>query len=81
MWSIPRLAGTHGERIKGFPTQLPEKLLQPVIGCAADPGDLVIDPFSGSATTGAVCLNLGRRYVGIELEERFCVLAGARLSG
>lgn len=65
-WDIKRLAGTHEERIKGFPTQLPLDLLRLIIGCASDPGDLVVDPFSGSGTTGHVAIELGRRYVGIE---------------
>jgi site-specific DNA-methyltransferase (adenine-specific) len=80
VWIIPRVAGTHRERIKGFPTQLPEELLRRVVGCASDPGDLVIDPFSGSATTGAACLELGRRYIGIEQSKDFADRSRRRLS-
>ena len=54
VWIIPRVAGTHSERIRGVPTQLPMELLRRVIGCSSNPGDLVIDPFSGSGTTAAV---------------------------
>jgi DNA modification methylase len=43
------------------------ELLRRVVGCAWDPGDLVIDPFSGSGTTGAVGLEIGRRFIEIEL--------------
>ena len=49
--AIPRLTGTCNERIPDFPTQLPLALLEPIIQCASDPGDLVLDPFSGSGTT------------------------------
>lgn len=82
VWTdIPRLAGTHRERIPTFPTQLPEALLLRIVGCASDPGDLILDPFSGSATTGAAALRLGRRYIGIEKQERFAHLSTLRLKG
>ena len=71
VWTFPRVAGTHRERIAGFPTQLPVKLLNRVVACASEPGDLVIDPFSGSGTTGRACIGIGRRFVGIELSEGF----------
>lgn len=76
---IPRVAGTFGERIEGFPTQLPLALLAPIVGCASDPGDLVIDPFSGSATTGAACVGSGRRYLGIEKNSTYVDLSKSRL--
>lgn len=85
VWAIPRLAMTHAERIKApdgrsaFPTQLPLELLRRVVACAPEPGDLVLDPFSGSATTGAACIGLGRRFVEIEVSERFAGLARRRL--
>jgi site-specific DNA-methyltransferase (adenine-specific) len=80
VWSdIPRLAGTHRERIKGFPTQLPLALLSRVVACASNPGDLVLDPFSGSGTTGVAALQLGRRYLGIEKQPHFADLARQRL--
>jgi hypothetical protein len=66
VWEIPRLVGTAKERLPGFPTQLPLALLRPIIACCSDPGALVIDPFSGSGTTGAACVELGRRYLGFE---------------
>jgi site-specific DNA-methyltransferase (adenine-specific) len=79
VWMIPRLTGTCAERIPGFPTQLPLALLLPIVGCASDPGDLVLDPFSGSATTGAVCLELNRRYIGIERSQEYVELSRLRL--
>jgi len=80
VWDIPRVCGTFKERIKGFPTQLPVELLRRVVACASDPGDLVIDPFSGSGTTGAACIGLDRRYLGIELSPEFARLSTDRLS-
>lgn len=79
VWMIPRLAGTHRERIPGFPTQLPVKLLRPIVGCASNPGDLVLDPFVGSGTSGQAALELGRGFVDIEGNERFAEQARIRL--
>jgi len=80
VWIIPRVAGTFKERVKGVPTQLPLELLMNVVGCASDPGDLVVDPFSGSGTTGEACIRLGRRFLGIEKSPRFAELSRTRLS-
>lgn len=81
VWQIPRVAGTFGERVPGFPTQLPLALLLPVIGATSDPGDLVLDPFNGSGTTGEAAIRLGRRYLGIEKQPEFARLALQRLKG
>lgn len=78
--AIPRVCGTPNERIPGFPTQLPLALLRPIVGCASDPGDLVIDPFCGSATTGVAAAELGRSFIGIEVQPRFAELARERLT-
>ncbi len=77
---IPRLAGTHAERLPEFPTQLPLDLLRPIVGAHSDPGDLVLDPFSGSGTTGCACIELGRHYIGVELSEKFADLSRNRLN-
>lgn len=83
VWTdIPRLTGTCDERIPQFPTQLPVKLVKRIVDCASDPGDLVVDPFSGSATTGVACLQAKhgtRRFVGIDKSEQFIDLADKRL--
>lgn len=70
VWTISRVAGTHGERLP-FPTQLPLELLQRVVLCCTNPGDTVLDPFSGSATTGIAAVKSGRKYVGIEKNEQY----------
>jgi site-specific DNA-methyltransferase (adenine-specific) len=79
VWIIPRLAGTHEGRVAGHPAQLPPDLLLPIIACASDPGDMIVDPFSGTGTTGIACLELGRRYIGIELSEKYVELSRKRL--
>jgi site-specific DNA-methyltransferase (adenine-specific) len=80
VWTISRVAGTHGQRIEGVPTQLPIELLRRVVGCASESGDLVVDPFNGSGTTGVACVELGRKYFGIDKSDRFASLARARLT-
>ncbi|MEK6571982.1 MAG: site-specific DNA-methyltransferase, partial [Bacteroidota bacterium] len=60
-------------------TQKPEKLLARIILCSSNPGDVVFDPFLGSGTTSVVAKKLGRSYVGIEVDPRYCCLAEKRL--
>ncbi|MBX7197850.1 MAG: site-specific DNA-methyltransferase [Rhodospirillaceae bacterium] len=79
-WTLPLCTG--GERLKGgdgnklHPTQKPESLLFRVIMSATKPGDVVLDPFFGTGTTGAVAKMLGRKYIGIERDPNY--IAGAR---
>lgn len=80
-FDIPRLAGTHTERVPDFPTQLPIALLTRIVTCATDPGDLVVDPFNGSGTTGVACIRTSRRYLGFELRGSFAEVATLRLKG
>jgi site-specific DNA-methyltransferase (adenine-specific) len=81
VWQVPRLVDNSPERVPGFPTQVPLEITRRIAGCCSEPGDLIVDPFNGSASTGAAVLEIGqgRRYVGIEKEERFCKLARLRL--
>lgn len=81
VWAIPRLVGTSAERLPGFPTQLPIELLRPIVRCCTLPGDLVIDPFNGSGTTGVAAVESGRRYLGIERSAKFAELARLRIQG
>jgi DNA modification methylase len=79
VWQIPRLTGTCTERIPEFPTQLPLALVEPIVLCASMPGDLVVDPFNGSGTTGVAAVRNGRKYVGIEKSEKFADLSDMRM--
>ena len=71
-WSMPENTD--------HPTQKPEKLLARIILASSKPGDVVLDPFLGSGTASVVAKKLGRRYVGIEIDERYCCLAEKRLA-
>jgi modification methylase len=66
--------------VKAHPTQKPEALLHRVILSSTKPGDVILDPFFGTGTTGAAARRLGRRYVGIEREASYVALAEARIS-
>jgi len=61
------------------PTQKPEKLLAKLILASSKSSDFVFDPFLGSGTTSVVAKKLGRKYLGIELDEKFACIAEKRL--
>lgn len=82
-WMLPLCTG--GERLKkdgkkAHPTQKPEALLYRVIMAATEPGDLVLDPFFGTGTTGAVAKKLRRDFIGIERDPDYIKLAEARIA-
>ena len=82
-WVIPlctgheRLKNEDGD--KAHPTQKPEALLHRVLVATTHPGDVVLDPFFGTGTTGAVAKMLGRDFIGIEREEAYRRVAQARI--
>ncbi len=83
-WLFPICSG--GERlktdgIKSHPTQKPEALLYRILLACTEPGDLVVDPFFGTGTTGAVAKLLGRKWIGIEREAKYVEVANARIAG
>jgi site-specific DNA-methyltransferase (adenine-specific) len=80
VWQISRLTGTCSERIPDFPTQLPLALVEPIVLCASMPGDLVVDPFNGSGTTGVAAVRNGRKYLGVEKSEAFADIATKRIT-
>ncbi len=79
-WDIPlctgkeRLKNDKGEKL--HPTQKPEALLYRVLMASTKPGDIVLDPFFGTGTTGAVAKKIGRNYIGIEKDANY--ITGAR---
>ncbi|MDZ4686001.1 MAG: site-specific DNA-methyltransferase [Planctomycetaceae bacterium] len=80
-WYFPRVAGTFKEREGFHGCQMPEQLLGRIIRSCSNPGDLVLDPFSGSATTLAVAKKLGRQYLGFDLSEQYIERGLQRLAG
>ena len=83
-WYLPICTG--GERLKDaqgrktHPTQKPEALLARVLMSASNPGDVVLDPFFGSGTTGAVAKRFGRSFIGCEREHVYADAAKARIA-
>ena len=83
-WLFPLCTGA--ERLKDsggrklHPTQKPEALLHRIMLAASRPGDVILDPFFGAGTTGAVAKRLGRHFVGIEREADYVAAAEARIA-
>lgn len=82
-WLFPICAGPerlkNGEGRKAHPTQKPEALLHRIILACSNPGDLILDPFFGTGTTGAVAKRLGRKWIGIERDEDYAAAAEKRI--
>jgi modification methylase len=82
-WVLPICSG--GERVKddtgekAHPTQKPEALLYRILLACTQPGDVVLDPFFGTGTTGAVARRLGRKWIGIEREHSYVKVARERI--
>lgn len=69
-----------GSNSKVHPAQMPEALAKRIISFSCPPGGLVLDLFMGSGTMAKAANDLGRRYIGIDINEKFCALAADRLS-
>lgn len=77
--SVPSLKGSSKEKC-GHPSQKPIALVQKLIACATEPGDLVFDPFLGSGTTAVAAEEMGRRWLGIELNPDYARITQERLA-
>jgi site-specific DNA-methyltransferase (adenine-specific) len=78
VWEIPRVRYRMGE-YENHPTQKPVALLERIILASSNPGDVVLDPFSGTFTTSFVAKKLGRQSIGIEIEEEYVKIGLRRL--
>src|SRR3712207_1454983 len=82
-WVIPICCGSERVKtdgVKAHPTQKPEALLYRVLLACTNKGDVVLDPFFGTGTTGAVARRLGRQWIGIEREKRYVDVARERIA-
>jgi DNA modification methylase len=70
------IGAVNAERV-GHPTQKPEALMR---WCVAKTTGTVLDPFMGSGTTGVACMNLGRKFIGIEIEPKYFAIACERIA-
>jgi modification methylase len=80
VWIVPRLRPGDGERVPWFPAQRRLALVQPIVLCATDEADWVLDPFCGSASAGVAALGHGRNYLGMEKNAHYAELARGRLA-
>jgi site-specific DNA-methyltransferase (adenine-specific) len=76
-WLVNRVCGTYKERQKHSPNQLPEEVVARIVRACSNPGDLVLDPFLGTGTTGVVCARFDRHFVGMDLSAQ-CVRESSR---
>jgi site-specific DNA-methyltransferase (adenine-specific) len=76
-WYFPRLCGTFKAKVKdeGIPNQMPVAMMERIVRICSNPGDLVVDTFGGTFTTGEAALRLGRRFIGFDLSAK-CVKYG-----
>lgn len=82
-WRLPICSGNERIKVDGekaHPTQKPLALLYRILLASSNPGDVVLDPFFGSGTTGVAAKLLGREWIGIEREQRYVDLAAARIA-
>ncbi len=82
-WELPICSGKERLRVHGgkaHPTQKPEALLYRVILSSSSPGDIILDPFFGTGTTGAMAKKLQRRWIGIEGNSNYAGLARKRIA-
>lgn len=81
-WHLPIVTGKQRLKVNGkkaHSTQKPESLLYRIITASSNPGDVVLDPFFGSGTTGAVAKRLGRNWIGIERDRKYIRIAQKRI--
>lgn len=81
-WTLPICSGKERlkkDGVKAHPTQKPESLLYRVILSSTEPGDIVLDPFFGTGTTGAVARKLGRNWIGLDQDPEYAEIATARI--
>ncbi|HSW62505.1 MAG TPA: site-specific DNA-methyltransferase [Dissulfurispiraceae bacterium] len=78
MWELSAPAASE-KKFGKHPTQKPVELLKRILLASTRPGDLVLDPFCGSSTTGVAAVQLGRAYVGIDSEKEYLELSVKRL--
>jgi tRNA G10 N-methylase Trm11 len=76
-WTFDLHRGHH----RDHDTQKPVPLMEALVRDFTDPGDLVVDPFAGSGTTGVACRRLGRRFLGFERDAKYAAIAEKRIAG
>lgn len=82
VWTIPKHDAGHGHGgiSNEHPTQKPLRLMRKLVSDFTQPGDVVCDPFMGAGTTGIACIELGRKFVGVEIDGSYFEIACRRIA-
>lgn len=80
-WSVPIVLNRGAKKKRFHTTQKPEALMEALVRQFSEPGDLILDPFTGSGTTAVACRKLGRRFLGWERDEGYVAKARERIAG
>ena len=75
----PNVLQYRREPLKDHPSPKPVELCKALVGAVSNPGDVILDPFMGTGPIARACFETGRRYVGIEIIEKYCEIAVLRL--
>ena len=81
VWSFPKVttgAQRPSKERTGHPAQFPLRVVQRIVLASSNVGDLVLDPFAGSCSSGLAAMGLGRLFIGVEINKRYCRLAADR---
>lgn len=90
VWKVSRVCGTFKERIvevapngkkTAHPCQMPLSVMDRIIRCSTEAGDIVVDPFCGTGTTAAAAKALGRKFITIDMSEKYAKVAAGRVLG
>jgi site-specific DNA-methyltransferase (adenine-specific) len=77
---VPNILALMPPRERQHPNEKPLRLIERLVGIHSLPGDVILDPFMGSGTTGVAAARLGRRFVGVEIEPGYFDIACRRIS-
>ena len=80
LWIESRICGTFNERAKGSDNQMPQAVMERIIRASSNPGDLVVDPFMGTGSSGVAAVRLGRSFLGFELSPQYAKAAEGRIA-
>jgi DNA modification methylase len=77
--AVPNIISMMPDRVRDHPNEKPLRLMQQIVWTHSDPGDLILDPFMGSGTTGVAAVQLGRNFIGVELDPGYFDIACRRI--
>src|SRR5665213_3456193 len=72
-WYFPKVCGTFKAKVKGMPNQMPALMMERIVRFCSNPGEIVLDPYSGTGQTGVGALRCGRKYVGFDVSRQCLV--------